>query len=338
MIVFAVIAFVLGQSAAPLVTVFCPNKAKLEAKIKGPSPIKCDDDPQTSGLLAAQSNFPDADILFAANAAKVLQKLSDENRVSSPRAMQRLGFDKVGELIGGLTASDAKTATLTALALYAPPRSGFVEAFGPAMDSVIPDFVPADADVVRVSARPSGVFSQANNAFAAADPVNQALFYTHLKGLEQEMGKRFADDALGTVPKAWTMYTKGTSAIAVLEVADVALVVKFLERYAVVVSAFAPNATVTRPTVGGQKGFAVIMPGTGTFAVGFTKSAIVLAQDEKSLAAHFAGKKGRAQTIGGSAIACGITSDTLTKGARVTWTMALEDKGLRFDGQAKARK
>lgn len=336
MIALAVSALIITQ--APLVAVYCPDKAKLEAKIKGPSPVKCDADPQTAGLLAAQGNYPNADILFAANGAKVLSKLADDNGLGSPRAMQRLGLDRVGEVTGGLTATDAKTATLDALASYPPPRSGFIEAFGPAIESVIPDWVPAEADVVRISARPSGVFNQANNAFAAADPVNQALFYTHLKGVESEMGKRFADDALGTAPKVWTVYTKGASTIAVLDVADVALVSKFIERYVSAIAAFAPNATVTRPTVGGQKGFAITIPGKGTFAIGFTKTSVVLAQDEKALSAHFAAKKGKAQTLGGQAIACGITSNELTKGARATWTMILEDKGLRFSGQAKAKK
>lgn len=334
MIALAVTALVLGQSAAPQLSVYCPDKAKLEAKLKSPAPVKCDDDPQTSGLLLAQSNFPQADILFAANAAKLLAKLADDAGLSSPRAMQRLGLDRIGDLTGGLTATDAKNATLEALAAYPPPRSGFIEAFGPAIDSVIPEWVPADANVLRFSARPSAVFNQANNAFAAADPVNQTLFYTHLKGLEQELGKRFADDALGTTPKPWTLYTKGAQTVAVLEVADVSLVAKFLERYVSAIAAFAPNATVTRPPVGGQKAFSVVIPQKGTFAIGFTKSAVVLAPDDKALATHFATKKGKPRALSGQSIACGVTTDELTRGARVTWTMNLEDKGLRFNGQA----
>lgn len=336
MIALAVSALIVTQ--APLVQIYCPDKAKLQAKINAPPPVKCDDDPQTSGLLAAQSLYPNADILFAGNGAKVLQHLAVENGFNYPRALQRLGFDRIGEVTGALVATDAKNATLEGLAAYPPPRSGFIEAFGPAIDSVIPDWVPADADVVRISARPSAVFNQVNNAAAAADPVNHALFYTHLKGLESELGKRFADDALGTAPKPWTVYQRGGQTIAVLEITDVALAAKFLERYVSAIAAFAPEAQVTRPTVGGQKAFAIVIPHKGTFAIGFTKTALVLAPDEKALAAHFAAKKGKAVTLGGQGIACGITANTLTKDTRATWTMQLEDKGLRFSGQAKAKK
>jgi hypothetical protein len=180
------------------------------------------------------------------------------------------------------------------------------------------------------------LFSQANLAFAAASPMDQALFFTHLKGLEAQLGKRFADDALGSTPRIWSFFERGHEGAAVLEVADVTLVKAFLDRYADALGALVPGTAVARSKIGKRDVITASLPSKESIAFAFDTNALVVAPSNKALQTHFASKaRGKAITVGATAIAWGNAVDG--KG-NASFLVTLADEGFKLTGDAKVKR
>ena len=280
---------------------------------------------------------PQSDLFFGADVQQFAAAyIPNDGRYDTARAMQRLGLDKLGAAVGGAKLVGKDSLHVEGLVSYPPPRSGFVEALGPSAPAVIPANAPSSEGVVMVSVRPSAVFNQLNLAFAAASPVDQALFFTHLKGLESQLGKRFADDALGTTPRVWAFYERGKEGAAVLEVADVALVKAFLDRYADAIGALAPGATVARTKIGKRDVVTATLPTKESVAFAFDTRALVVAPSNKALQAHFASKaRGKATNVGSDAIAWGSAVDG--KGV-ASFLVTLANDGFKLTGDAKVKR
>ncbi len=279
----------------------------------------------------------EADLFFGADTQQIAAAhLPSGGRFDTVRAMQRLGLDKLGPALGGAKLVGKDGLHIDGLVSYPPPRSGFVEALGPAAAAVIPASAPASDGLLMASVRPSAVFNQANLAFAAASPVDQALFVTHLKGLESQLGKRFADDALGSTPRVWSFYERGREGAAVLEVADVGLVRAFLDRYVDALGALVPGSTVSRSKVGKRDVITATLPSKESIALAFDTNAIVVAPSSKALQAHFASKaRGKVTNAGGNAIAWGAAVDG--KGG-ASFVVRLENDGFKLVGDAKVKR
>ncbi len=277
---------------------------------------------------------PQADLFFGADLQQLASKYMPANgRFDVPRAMQRLGLDRLGLAVGGARLAGKDGLRVDGLVAYPPPRSGFVEALGPAMPAVIPASAPSSEGLIMASVRPSAVFNQANLAFAAASPVDQALFLTHLRGLESQLGKRFADDALGAGPRTWALYGRDAGDAAVLEVADVNLVKQFLERYAEALAALVPGSAVARSKIGKRDVITATLPSKETIAIAFDSKALVVAPSSKALQAHFAAKqRGKATTLDGNAIAWGKAIDGKSN---ATFAVTLVNDGFKLAADAK---
>jgi hypothetical protein len=249
--------------------------------------------------------------------------------------MQRIGLDKLAVAVGGAKLVGKGALHVDGIIPYPPPRTGFVEAIGPAGPAVVPAAIPRDAQLlVMVSVRPAAVFNQANLAFAAASPVDQALFFTHLRSLESQLNKRFADDALGVTPRVWSLYHRNQETISILEVADVALVRTFLERYADALQVLSPGAKIERTKVGKRDVIAVTVPGGGTLAIAFDAGTVVIGPSTNALTAHFSAKGRKATTLAPSAVAWSTaTSHT----AEVTHILTLTNDGFHVASDAKRR-
>ena len=280
---------------------------------------------------------PQSDVYFGADVQQFAAAyMPSDGRFDTARAMQRLGLDKLGLAAGGAKLVGKDSLHVEGLVTYPPPRSGFVEALGPSAPAVIPANTPSSDGVVMVSVRPSAVFNQANLAFAAASPVDQALFFTHLKGLESQLGKRFADDALGAAPRVWSFYERGQEGAAVLEVADVALVKGFLDRYADAVGALAPGTTVARSKIGKRDVITATLPSKESIAFAFDTNALVVAPSHKALQSHFASKaRGKAVNVGPNAIAWGNAVEG--KGV-ASFLVTLANEGFKLTGDAKVKR
>lgn len=275
-----------------------------------------------------------ADLFFGADVQQFASKhMPSNDRFDIPRAMQRLGLDRLGTAVGGARLVGKDSLHLDGLVAYPPPRSGFIEALGAAMPAVIPASAPSSDGVIMVSVRPSAVFNQANLAFAAASPMDQTLFITHLRGLESQLGKRFADDALGAGPRTWAFYERGSEGAAVLEVADVSLAKQFIDRYAEAAAALMPGTTVVRSKIGKRDVITATLPSKESIAFAFDTNALVVAPSTKALQAHFGAKqRGKATTLDGSAIAWGKAVDGRGNG---TFTVTLTNEGFKLAADAK---
>ncbi|HSI05381.1 MAG TPA: hypothetical protein VLC93_12930 [Myxococcota bacterium] len=280
---------------------------------------------------------PQSDLFFGADVQQFAAAyMPTDGRFDTARALQRLGLDRLGLAAGGAKLTGKDGLHVDGLVTYPPPRSGLVEALGPSAPAVIPANAPSSDGVVMVSVRPSAFFNQANLAFAAASPVDQALFFTHLKGLESQLGKRFADDALGSTPRIWSFFERGREGAAVLEVADVGLVKAFLDRYAEAVGALVPGTAITRSKIGKRDVITATLPSKESVAFAFDTNALVVAPSTKALQAHFASKaRGKATTVGPSAIAWGNAVDG--KGG-ASFTVTLANEGFKLTGDAKVKR
>ena len=293
---------------------------------------------------------PNADVNFVVSAQQVLAALGVQSSQSWMRVIQRLGVDKVQDLVGGVTLAAPDRVLIDGLAGLPVPRSGFVEALGPPVDAVIPANVPTDVmNVGCVSVRPSAVFAQAVMGLAVGAPMEQTLFLTHLRGLESQLGKRFADDALGSAPRVWTVYRRGAEVVGILEVADTALVKRFLASYAEALTALLPGTRVDPSSIAGHDAITITLPSRASFAIAYDKSAVIVGTTSQALKTHFAGKlrSSKSAKSGGAAIAFGTGEDVTQQIVpdaysshhdTAVWSIALTDAGFRLTGDVHAKK
>ena len=295
---------------------------------------------------ALTEQAPHADLLFYGDVQAYYGVMVQEpGGARWAQLLRRLGLDTVQNFAGFATLRDARSVDADMDITVPAEHHGLLAAAGPAVAPQWPAAVPKTAlRFATASLLPNEAWNVLEIALAGMWPLEYSLGRAQLGALEDELGKRWVDDALGAAPRLWTVYQvqskKGaTDTVVHAPVKDSAVAGQLLSGLSEAVGQVVQGCTSERGKMLGSKTLTVRCRGERGIAVymAFRPDAWIVASSSAALEAHVRahGRTGAWSGDSSAAQAFGFSDDAIAKSS---WSLTPQPRGYHVALQSRARR